>query len=65
MMGADYNVKAEVGGMLWNRHPCPVDEYTSRYVPHLAARRFAMTPVGHILTVNVGSKERATAYAEW
>lgn len=41
--------------------PCSIDDYISRYIPGLSARRSAMMLIGRALTVRVGNEERGMA----
>lgn len=61
LMSTVANFTVGAGGV--RRYPpsCFVDEYISRYVPHLDARRFVMKTVGQALTVRVGDETHKTA----
>lgn len=52
------NVAVRVGSVLRYLPQFPVDEYISICVPHLHARRFALTSIGQTLKNNVGNKAR-------
>lgn len=59
-MSAVRNVVAGTGGVLQYSPLFRIEQYIMSSVQRLDSRRFAVTPIGHAQTVNVGSEEPET-----